>query len=49
MSGMDFEQFFKTATGIETGPFDYQCRLACGEQKQNESVAEWLSHGTDSR
>jgi CRISPR-associated endonuclease/helicase Cas3 len=44
---MDFEQFFKTATGIETGPFDYQCRLACGEQKQDEPVAEWLSHGTD--
>jgi hypothetical protein len=59
MSNMDFEQFFKTATGIETGPFEYQCRLACGEQPTadplqpfNDSTvqppqADWLRSGTE--
>ena len=28
---MRFDDFFKAATGHESGPFDYQCRLACGE------------------
>lgn len=28
MSSTDFEKFFELATGITTGPFDYQRRLA---------------------
>lgn|GEM_PF-2768385 len=44
---MRFDQFFTAATGIETGPFEYQCRLACGERKQSESVSDWLRHGAD--
>lgn len=28
---MNFEQFFKAATGHEQGPFDYQSRLAGGD------------------
>jgi hypothetical protein len=27
--------------------FDYQCRLACGEQRPDETKAARLSHGTD--
>jgi CRISPR-associated endonuclease/helicase Cas3 len=46
MSGTDFEKFFERATGITTGPFDYQRRLACGEKRLNETDQEWVSHGT---
>ncbi len=30
MERTDFRGFFKRATGFD--PFDYQCRLACGER-----------------
>jgi CRISPR-associated endonuclease/helicase Cas3 len=40
-----YEQFFKTATGGHN-PFDYQRRLACGEQGEC-SEAEWLASGTE--
>lgn len=29
---MNFEQFFKAATGHEQGPYDYQVRLAGGDK-----------------
>ncbi len=38
---MNFDDLFQAATG-HRGPFDYQRRLACGEQTN----AEWLQHGT---
>ena len=43
---MSFDQFFKDATRITTGPFDYQRRLACGEQGERDE-AEWLASGTE--
>ena len=43
---MNFDEFFKAARGASDSPFDYQCRLACGEQKAGEARAEWLAHGT---
>jgi CRISPR-associated endonuclease/helicase Cas3 len=63
MTGMEFEQFFKTAFGKSDDPdfrpFEYQCRLACGEQPTadplqpfNDSTlqppqADWLRSGTE--
>jgi CRISPR-associated endonuclease/helicase Cas3 len=41
---MNFDAFFKTATGH--GPFEDQCRLACGERQPGETEAQWLAHGT---
>lgn len=43
---MNFDDFFKAARKTTDSPFQYQCRLACGEQQQGESEATWLSHGT---
>jgi CRISPR-associated endonuclease/helicase Cas3 len=40
---MTFDEFFKEATTSE--PFNYQCRLACGEQ-ETSSREEWLTSGT---
>jgi len=45
---MNFDEFFKLATCYHQGPFDYQCRLACGERK-GRVEAEWLDDGTDCR
>jgi hypothetical protein len=42
---MNFEQFFEAATGHR--PYQYQCRLACGEQEPGEDRAEWLAHGAE--
>src|SRR2546421_7558117 len=42
---MTFREFFRDATGGSM-PYDYQCRLACGEKTQSESEEEWLAHGT---
>src|SRR5204862_7853638 len=39
---ISFDQIFKPATGHEQGPFDYQCRLACGE-RNGRAESEWLS------
>lgn len=42
MSRLLFDAFFKSATGHDQGPFDYQRRLACGERGKgdgNESLA----------
>src|SRR5947209_3160827 len=36
----NFSAMFHEATGFS--PFDYQCRLACGERAN----ADWLSRGT---
>ena len=49
---MTFEQFFTTATRDEkhpdgNAPYDYQCRLACGEKQDGESNQAWLERGTD--
>ena len=44
MNSPGFDRFFNGATGHE--PFDYQCRLACGERK-GRVEAEWLDDGTD--
>lgn len=49
---MTFEQFFTTATRDEkhpdgNAPYDYQCRLACGEKQDGESDQAWLERGTD--
>ena len=41
---MNFDQFFKAATGHQEGPFGYQRRLACGEQAGR---SDWLT-GPDS-
>ena len=40
---MNFGEFFKAATG--NTPYNYQCRLACGEKQARESESVWLSHG----
>ncbi len=48
VQSMRFDDFFKLATGHHQGPFDYQCRLACGERK-GRVEAEWLDNGTDCR
>jgi hypothetical protein len=40
MKDLDFDDFFRRATAIQTGPFDYQRRLACGEKVDNRQ--EWL-------
>ncbi|HYZ75002.1 MAG TPA: CRISPR-associated helicase Cas3', partial [Chthoniobacterales bacterium] len=40
MKDLDFDDFFRRATAIQTGPFDYQRRLACGEKVDNRH--EWL-------
>jgi CRISPR-associated endonuclease/helicase Cas3 len=44
---MRFDQFFIAATDHAQGPFDYQCRLACGERLPGETEAQWLAGGTD--
>jgi hypothetical protein len=31
MSRISFDNFFRTAMGADRSPYDYQCRLACGE------------------
>jgi CRISPR-associated endonuclease/helicase Cas3 len=43
---MNFREFFAAATGHKHGPFDYQCRLACGERKPGETEDRWLEHGS---
>jgi hypothetical protein len=43
---MDFREFFEMATGLDQGPYDYQCRLACGDRNPNEPEPNWLTHGT---
>jgi CRISPR-associated endonuclease/helicase Cas3 len=48
VQSMRFDDFFKLATGHHQGPFDYQCRLACGERK-GRVEAEWLDNRTDCR
>lgn len=45
MSLLLFDVYFQTATR-ETAPYDYQCRLACGEQN-NRCKVDWLSNGTN--
>jgi CRISPR-associated endonuclease/helicase Cas3 len=46
-SRLRFDYFFQAATGSR--PYSYQCRLACGEPRNNET--DWLASGTacDSR
>jgi CRISPR-associated endonuclease/helicase Cas3 len=39
---MNFDEFFKTGTGFGQGPFDYQRRLACGEQN-DRTETQWLA------
>lgn len=41
---MNYADTFRNATGNR--PYDYQCRLACGERVEGESEEKWLSHGT---
>jgi hypothetical protein len=45
MQEMNFDQFFKTATGYRQGPFEYQRRLACGDRQPGESDDAWLRDG----
>lgn len=40
----NFLEFFKVATG-KSEPYNYQCRLACGERNQSENRDLWLSRG----
>ncbi|MCP5525501.1 MAG: CRISPR-associated endonuclease Cas3'' [Verrucomicrobiales bacterium] len=40
---MDFPEFFRAATGHP--PYDYQCRLACGERSSGQTDADWLVRG----
>ncbi len=42
---MNFDEFFKAATGHEQGPFEYQRRLACGELKPDGCRTTWLESG----
>ena len=42
MSRLRFDTFFRTGTG--NTPYDYQCRLACGE-RSGRTEAEWLAGG----
>ena len=44
MSRTQFNFLFRTAAG--NSPYDYQKRLACGEQN-GRSENEWLTNGTD--
>ena len=40
-----FDDFFKVATK-KLSPYDYQCRLACGD-RDGRSEAKWLASGTE--
>jgi hypothetical protein len=42
---MHFDDFFRAARGTSDAPFEYQCRLACGERKSNQTREDWLTHG----
>lgn len=44
---MTFDEFFRAATDHK--PYDYQCRLACGERRADEARETWLAHGTGCR
>lgn len=44
---MNFREFFKAATGGNT-PYDYQCRLACGDGARSDK-AETLTVGCECR
>ena len=44
MNGLQFAEFFNAATGNH--PYDYQCRLACGDEARLENH-ETLSQGHD--
>jgi CRISPR-associated endonuclease/helicase Cas3 len=46
MTNPDYKSFFEKATTNQ--PYDYQCRLACGE-RQERAEADWLNTGTDCR
>ncbi len=39
---MNFRDFFEAATGHT--PYEYQCRLACGEKDDGQSEEDWLTH-----
>lgn len=41
---LSFKTFFKTATDHD--PYEYQCRLACGEPKPGDNEAAWLRGGS---
>jgi hypothetical protein len=41
-----YDQFLQRATGGDNLPYDYQYRLACGEQDA-KTRAEWLTKGTE--
>jgi CRISPR-associated endonuclease/helicase Cas3 len=41
---MSFADFFQAAT--VNMPYEFQCRLACGERADGEHEAAWLNHGT---
>ncbi len=43
---MSFDQLFRTALGSEAAPYDYQCRLACGE-KARANTPETLTNGSE--
>ena len=44
MSQLPFDIFFQKATG--NTPYDYQCRLACGE-RNGRPKTEWLASGME--
>jgi hypothetical protein len=44
MKDLDFDDFFRRAAAIQTGPFDYQRRLACGEKGELAVTRAWKSH-----
>jgi CRISPR-associated endonuclease/helicase Cas3 len=46
MSFVVFSDLFQAAFRGEIAPFDYQCRLACGERKERHEN-EWLRAGTE--
>jgi CRISPR-associated endonuclease/helicase Cas3 len=41
-----FDSFFQQAMGDNRSPYDYQCRLACGE-RNDRPEADWLASGTE--
>ena len=46
MTLRNFDEFFRAALGEKFTPFDYQRRLACGEQG-NRTEEEWLRSGPE--
>lgn len=45
----NFAEFFSAAFTDHRQPYDYQCRLACGDRRPGDTDASWLSRGSECR